>query len=115
MKDHLTVKEFALLTNRSTNQIYDLAKKGNKYRKLRTYRSVSIGSKLMVRSDEAVNFPFTAADKVRIDFTARVERLEKRMTAMSKASSYDTDQLRERINELEIVFAKQALTNLRNY
>jgi hypothetical protein len=75
----ITVKEFATLTNRFTNHIYILVKRGNQYRKL---RSVKHCGKLMIPYSEVNEFPFTEADKLKQEIGAKVNSLEQRITKL---------------------------------
>jgi len=71
----LSVKEFADATGRFPNQIYDLINKGNQYRKLKCFPDKVTGKK-RIPSSEITQFPFTPADKLRIELAARLSTVE---------------------------------------
>lgn len=72
----ISVGEFAKQTNRFPNQIYDLINKGNKFGKL---KSKKVKGRTVVASSEVKNFPFNAADAVRISLEGQITKLERRV------------------------------------
>lgn len=75
----LSVKEFADATGRFPNQIYDLINKGNQYRKL---DAILIEGRKRIPITELTEFPFNAADKLRIELASKLDNLEKRIDAL---------------------------------
>lgn len=80
---YVTVPEFARITNRYPNQIYDLVNKGNRFRKL---KSIRVENKPYVALSEADEFPFNEAAAVRIQYEkkladklAEIERLKEQL------------------------------------
>jgi hypothetical protein len=81
LENTMTVKEFADATSRFPNQIYDFINKGNQFRKLAADK---IDGKTRVFTSELAEYPFTAADKFRIDQLKKYFELEKRMRVIEQ-------------------------------
>jgi len=62
-KDYLTIKDFAMIVNRSESTIRQLLYKGNRLRRLRCDH---VGSKPFIPYSELTEYPFTVAGR---DFT----------------------------------------------
>lgn len=54
-KKYYQVKQFAMLTNRTTQSVYKLIKKGNSIRKLKIFY---LGDKPYIPMEEVTEFPF---------------------------------------------------------
>lgn len=67
-QNYITIHQFAQAVKRFPNYIYLLTKKGNRFRKL---KSKKLAGRLMIPTTEIDEFPFTAADKVLIEYKKR--------------------------------------------
>jgi len=80
-EEYISIKDFAMITKRFTNQIYDLINKGNQYGKL---KSKKIDGKIRVLASEADNFPFNSAVKVKLQLEKRIVELENKIEKLKK-------------------------------
>ena len=78
----LSVKEFADATGRFPNQIYDLMNKGNQFRTLKFLFGEN--GKKRIPISEVRQFPFTPADKLRIELAERLGALEEKVCALEQ-------------------------------
>ena len=56
-KEYLTVNQMAAITNKSTQTIYALIKKGNSVRRM---KSLQVAGRLLIPVEELTKFPFTS-------------------------------------------------------
>jgi len=59
-KEYVTVNQMAAITNRSGQTVYNLVKRGNSIRKM---KSIKIGMSLLIPLSELEEFPFTLPGK----------------------------------------------------
>lgn len=61
---YISVKEMAIITNKSDQTIYTLISKGNSVRKM---NHIKIGTKVLIPYTEVIEFPFTWAGRYTSD------------------------------------------------